>query len=69
VGNPKTEKLWRLEVSNPLKDTGWRTLWKFGEDEKETYESLRDDLNRVNRPVLLRIVGMTGTHRAYKARS
>lgn len=50
------KKRWRLEVSNPLRSTDWRTLWQFGEDERVKYEELRDELNRINRPVLLRIV-------------
>ena len=50
------KKPWRLEVSNPLTSTDWRTLWQFGEEERVKYEELRDELNRINRPVLLRIV-------------
>ena len=65
MDKPKTEKLWRLEVGNPLKSGDWRILWEFGEDEKEAYENLRNELNRINRPILLRIVHLTGTHKVY----
>ena len=60
------EKLWRLEVSNPLRSGDWRVLWEFGEDERQAYENVRDELNRINRPVLLRIVHLTGTHKVYE---
>jgi hypothetical protein len=45
-----------LEVNNPLTTIGWRPLWQFAEDDLVAYQELRDELNRINRPVLLRIV-------------
>jgi hypothetical protein len=53
---PTSEKLWRLEVNNPQTTTDWRTLWAFDEDEFTGYEELKDELNRINAPVQLRIV-------------
>jgi hypothetical protein len=53
---PTNEKLWRLEVNNPLTTTDWRPLWAFDEDQLTAYQELRDELNRINAPVQLRIV-------------
>lgn len=51
-----SEKLWRLEVNDPQRTTDWRLLWAFDEDQFTAYQELRDELNRVNAPVQLRIV-------------
>jgi hypothetical protein len=51
-----SEKLWRLEVNNPQTTTDWRLLWAFDEDQFTTYQELKDELNRINAPVQLRIV-------------
>ena len=56
---PPSEHVWRLEIRNPLKSEDWRPLWSFRDDEKAAYERLRDNLNRINRPVLLRIASNT----------
>ena len=69
MAKPTGDKLWRLEVRDPLNGTDWQTLWEFGADEKDAYEQLRNDLNRINRPILLRIVHLTGTHKAYDPES
>jgi hypothetical protein len=53
---PTNETLWRLEVNNPQKTTDWRALWAFDEDQLTAYQELRDELNRINAPVQLRIV-------------
>ena len=47
---------WRFEVNNPLKSTEWRPLWGVGEDQLVPSQELRDELNRINAPVQLRIV-------------
>ena len=52
----KNKKAWRLEVSNPVTSTDWSPLWQFADDEKAKYEELKEELNRINRPVLIRIV-------------
>lgn len=55
MDSPKREKLWRLELSNPLTSTDWRLLWEFDDGERTAYEELTVVLNQINRPVLLRI--------------
>jgi len=47
---------WRFEVNNPLMSTEWRVLWEVDEDQLGASLELRDDLNRINAPVQLRIV-------------
>jgi hypothetical protein len=54
--NHADEKLWRLEVNSPLAPTIWQRLWGFNEDQLTAFQELRDDLNRINDPVQLRIV-------------
>ena len=56
------KNFWRLEVSNPLTGAEWRVLWRFSDDEKGKYQELRDALNQINRPVLLRIVNSSDLH-------
>lgn len=51
-----SEKLWRLEANNPTTGTDWRFLWAFDSDEEAAYLELIDELDRINRPVQLRIV-------------
>ena len=48
--------LWRFEVNNPLMSTEWRPLWLVDEDQLVPSQELRDELNRINAPVRLRIV-------------
>jgi hypothetical protein len=48
--------LWRFEVNNPLTSTDWRPLWEIDEDQLVASQQLRDELNRINAPVQLRIV-------------
>lgn len=47
---------WRFEVNNPLMSTEWRPLWEVAEDQLLASQELRDELNRINAPVQLRIV-------------
>jgi hypothetical protein len=49
------EKPWRLEANNPLTSTEWRPLWDFDEDKLVANQELRDELNRINAPVQIRI--------------
>jgi len=48
--------LWRFEVNNPVSSTDWRPLWEIDEDQLTASQELRDELNRINAPVQLRIV-------------
>jgi hypothetical protein len=50
------QTLWRFEVNNPLRSTEWRPLWGVEEDQLVPSQELRDELNRINAPVQLRIV-------------
>ena len=47
---------WRFEVNNPLTSTEWQPLWAVDEDQLAASQELRDDLNRINAPIQLRIV-------------
>jgi hypothetical protein len=47
---------WRFEVNDPLKSTEWQPLWDVDEDQLVASQELRDELNRINAPVQLRIV-------------
>ncbi len=47
---------WRFEVKNPLTSTEWRPLFEVAEDQLVASLELRDELNRINAPVQLRIV-------------
>jgi hypothetical protein len=53
---PTPEKPWRLEVNDPQRATDWRILWVFDEGQLAVYQELRDELNRINAPIQLRIV-------------
>ena len=46
---------WRFEVNNPLTSTEWRPLWEIDEDQLAASLELRDELNRINAPIQLRI--------------
>lgn len=48
--------LWRFEVNDPQRSTDWRPLWEFPDDQLVASQELRDDLNRINAPIRLRIV-------------
>ena len=54
--NMEQHTQWRFEVNNPLTSTEWRPLWEVDEDQLEASQQLRDDLNRINAPIQLRIV-------------
>jgi len=51
---------WRFEVNNPLTSNEWRPLWEVDEDQLAASLELRDDLNKMNAPVQLRIVRCLG---------
>jgi hypothetical protein len=50
------KKPWRLEVKKSLTSIDWRPLWDFDEDKLVANQELRDELNKINAPVQLRIV-------------
>jgi len=47
---------WRFEVNNPLTSIDWQPLWNVDEEQLVRSQELRDELNRINAPVKLRIV-------------
>jgi hypothetical protein len=54
--NQANAKQWRLEVNDPPTPTVWKRLWGFNEDQLKAFQELKDELNRINAPVQLRIV-------------
>ena len=50
------QKLWRFEAYNPRRSTEWRCLWHFDDHQLRAHEVLRNELNKINAPVLIRIV-------------
>ena len=54
--NMKVRKLWRLEAYDPRKSKEWLPLREIEEDQLEAAGELRDELNKINAPVVLRIV-------------
>ena len=57
----KNRMLWRLEVNDPLRFSEWRPLWEFADIELSACQELRDELNKTNAPIILRIVPTIGT--------
>lgn len=51
---------WHFEVNNPLTSTEWKALWDVEEGELVASRELRDELNKINAPVQLRIVRSSG---------
>ena len=47
---------WRFEANNPLRSTEWQPLFEVAEDQLAASQELKDELNRINAPVKLRIV-------------
>lgn len=47
---------WRFEVNNPLMSAEWQALWEVDEDQLLASQELRDELNKINAPIQLRIV-------------
>jgi hypothetical protein len=47
---------WRFEVNNPLTSTEWQPLWEVDQDQLAASYELRDELNRINAPIQLRLV-------------
>ena len=55
----RKSKAWRVEVYDPRKSTNWETLREIDEDELAAAEQMRDEQNKTNAPVLIRIVRKT----------
>jgi hypothetical protein len=47
---------WRFEVNNPQLSTEWRPLFEVADDQLGASQELKDELNRINAPITLRIV-------------
>jgi hypothetical protein len=54
--NMEQQPQWRFEVNNPLRSADWDPLWEVDEEQLVQSQELRDELNRINAPVQLRIV-------------
>lgn len=48
--------LWRFEVNDPRTSSEWRPMWAVDEGQLAASLKLRDDLNKINAPIQLRIV-------------
>jgi len=51
-----SNKRWRFEANNPNASKEWKPLFEVSEEELPASLQLRDELNKVNSPVVLRIV-------------
>jgi hypothetical protein len=51
-----SSKRWRFEANNPKASKEWKPLFDVSEEELAASLQLRDELNKVNSPVVLRIV-------------
>jgi hypothetical protein len=50
-------RVWRFEIHNPQTPSDWQPLWQeFAEDQLAAAQELKDELNRINAPIQLRIV-------------
>jgi len=47
---------WRFEVNNPQMSAEWQPLFEVDEDQLAASQELKDELNRINAPIKLRIV-------------
>ena len=50
------QKKFRFEVYNPAESKEWKPLFEISEEELLASLELRDELNRINCPVVMRIV-------------
>ena len=51
---------WRFDLLDPEGSNRWKTLQVLDESQLAAAQELRNDLNRTNAPVLIRIVRKTG---------
>lgn len=55
-------KEWRFEYCNPAKSSDWLPLFKVEEEELTASLELRDELNKINSPIMLRVVRNSDAH-------
>ena len=55
-------KEWCFEVCNPTKSPEWQPLFGVDEEELKASLELRDELNKINSPVMVRIVRNLHAH-------
>lgn len=53
------QKKWRFEANNPNTSNGWVPLFEVSEEELPASQQLRDELNKINAPIVIRIVDST----------
>jgi len=54
--NMEQQKQWRFEVNNPQRSTEWQPLFEVDEDQLAASRELKDEINKINAPIRLRIV-------------
>ena len=59
VTDDKQHRGWRIEIHDPRKSDKWETIREIGEDELQAAKDMRNEENKVNAPVLIRIVRQT----------
>jgi hypothetical protein len=50
---------WHFEIYNPQRSNEWHPLFEIEADQLAAAEELRKELNKINAPILLRIVPAT----------
>jgi len=50
------QKQWRFEVNDPQRSIEWQPLFEVDEDQLAASRELKDELNKINAPIRLRIV-------------
>ena len=53
---------WRFECCNPTKSAEWIFLFRVDEEQLQASLELRDELNKINSPVMLRVVRSFDAH-------
>lgn len=55
-------KEWRFEVCNPRKSPEWQPLFGIDDEELKASLELRDELNKINSPIMVRVVRNFDAH-------
>lgn len=53
---------WRFECCNPFKSPEWLVLFGIDEEQLQASLELRDELNKINSPIVLRVVRNVAAH-------
>ena len=53
---------WRFECCNPTKSAEWIFLFGVDADQLQASLELRDELNKINSPIVLRVVRNVAAH-------